>query len=129
MVGNRLDDRHMRVRVDGRLFEYPVLRESHRVALSLDGEAFEFGLPAVVSGAEAVAADAGHPRAPMSGAVVALPVAVGDTVEPGQTLMIIEAMKMEHAIVAEAAGKVSEILFAVGDQVDEDETLMQLEVD
>ena len=129
VVGNRLDDRHMRVRVDGRLFEYPVLRESHRVALSLDGEAFEFGLPAVVSGAEAVAADAGHPRAPMSGAVVALPVAVGDTVEPGQTLMIIEAMKMEHAIVAEAAGKVSEILFAVGDQVDEDETLMQLEVD
>ena len=128
VVGSRLDDLHMRVRVDGRLFEYPVLRTAGSVALSLDAEAFEFGLAESAGDADAVAADAGHPRAPMSGAVVALPVAVGDTVEPGQTLMIIEAMKMEHAIVAETAGTVSEILFAVGDQVDEDQTLMQLEV-
>jgi len=65
----------------------------------------------------------------MSGAVVALPVAVGDTVEAGATLMIIEAMKMEHAIVAQVSASVSEILFAVGDQVEEGDTLVILEVD
>ena len=59
----------------------------------------------------------------------ALPVAVGDTVEPGDTLIVIEAMKMEHAIVAQVSGSVSEILFAVGDQVDEGDTLVLLEVE
>ena len=78
---------------------------------------------------EAAAGDATQPRAPMSGAVVALPVAVGDTVEPGATLIVIEAMKMEHAIVAEAGARVAEIHFAVGDQVDEGDTLLLLEVD
>ena len=74
-------------------------------------------------------ADADHPRAPMSGAVVALPVAVGDTVEAGDTLMVIEAMKMEHAIVAQVSASVSEVLFAVGDQVEEGDTLVLLEVE
>ena len=48
---------------------------------------------------------------------------------PGDTLIVIEAMKMEHAIVARVSGSVQEILFAVGDQVDEGETLVILEVD
>jgi biotin carboxyl carrier protein len=65
----------------------------------------------------------------MSGAVVALPIAVGDTVEPGDTLVVVEAMKMEHAIVAQISAKVSDILVAVGDQVDEGETLVLLEVE
>ena len=70
-----------------------------------------------------------QPRAPMSGAVVAVPVTPGDRVEAGDTLMVIEAMKMEHAIVAQAAATVSEVLFAVGEQVDEGETLVLLEVE
>jgi biotin carboxyl carrier protein len=65
----------------------------------------------------------------MSGAVVALPIAVGDTVEPGDLLAVLEAMKMEHAIVARAAARVGEILVAVGDQVEEGDTLVLLEVD
>jgi 3-methylcrotonyl-CoA carboxylase alpha subunit len=65
----------------------------------------------------------------MSGAVVAIAVAVGDRVEAGDTLMVIEAMKMEHAITAQAAAKVSEVLFTIGDQVDEGETLIMLEVE
>ena len=42
-------------------------------------------------------------------------------------LKVIEAMKMEHAIVARAAAKVAEIYFALGDQVDEGEVLVKLE--
>ena len=65
----------------------------------------------------------------MSGAVVALPVAVGDTVAAGDTLIVIEAMKMEHAIAAQVDARVAEILYAVDDQVDEGDTLVLLEVD
>jgi len=66
---------------------------------------------------------------PDTRAVVAVLVAPGDKVEAGDSLMVIEAMKMEHAIVAQAAATVNEILFAVGDQVEEGETLVILEVE
>jgi 3-methylcrotonyl-CoA carboxylase alpha subunit len=129
VAGVRLDATHMRVRVDGRRFEYPVMRAADGIDLCLQGSAYEFDIPDAGRAADAMAVDASQPRAPMSGAVVALPVAVGDTVEPGATLIVIEAMKMEHAIVAEAGARVAEIHFAVGDQVDEGDTLLLLEVD
>ena len=65
----------------------------------------------------------------MSGAVVAVLVDKGDKVDAGDSLMVIEAMKMEHAIVAQAQATVAEILFAVGDQVDEGDALVMLEVE
>ena len=70
---------------------------------------------------------AGHLAAPMSGTVVAVPVAVGDRVERGAALVVLEAMKMEHTIVAPAAGIVSAVNFAVGDRVPEGADLVDLE--
>ena len=69
----------------------------------------------------------GHLAAPMSGTVVAVPVAVGDRVERGAALVVLEAMKMEHTIVAPAAGIVSAVNFAVGDRVPEGADLVDLE--
>ena len=63
----------------------------------------------------------------MPGSIIALQVAVGDTVQRGDLLMVLEAMKMEHSIVASAEATVSEIFFAVGDQVEEGEQLLSLE--
>jgi acetyl-CoA/propionyl-CoA carboxylase biotin carboxyl carrier protein len=54
---------------------------------------------------------------PMQGTIVKLLVAPGDTVEVGQTVCVLEAMKMENAINAEKAGKVSEVRVAAGDSV------------
>ena len=51
----------------------------------------------------------------------------GERVEKGQPLMILEAMKMEHTIVAPAAGVVAQVRFARGDQVREGEQLFQFE--
>jgi acyl-CoA carboxylase subunit alpha len=56
--------------------------------------------------------------APMPGTVLRVAVAVGDTVEAGQPLLWLEAMKMEHKITAPAAGVVSDLRVEPGRQVD-----------
>lgn len=68
----------------------------------------------------------GRLTSPLPGRVVSVVVAAGDSVSAGQTLMVIEAMKMEHAIVASAAGTVESVHFAEGDQVDEGAELLAL---
>jgi propionyl-CoA carboxylase alpha chain len=61
---------------------------------------------------------AGSLLAPMPGAVVRVDVAEGDSVMAGQPLLVLEAMKMEHEIVAPSDGTVSALPVGVGDQVD-----------
>lgn len=56
--------------------------------------------------------------APMPGTVVRVEAAPGDTVEAGQGIIWIEAMKMMHTITSDAAGVVAELGVSVGDQVD-----------
>ncbi|MDJ0778838.1 MAG: biotin carboxylase N-terminal domain-containing protein [Gammaproteobacteria bacterium] len=122
-------DRHrLRVEIDDEIFEVAAVRMAERVLLAQQARTWSFDLPDPAQARGSDEADADHPRAPMSGAVVALPVAVGDTVAAGDTLVVIEAMKMEHAVTARVAGRVGEILFAVGDQVDEGDALVTLEV-
>ncbi|WP_367278290.1 biotin carboxylase N-terminal domain-containing protein [uncultured Alsobacter sp.] len=58
-------------------------------------------------------------KAPMHGKVVAVFVTEGQAVEKGQRLAIVEAMKMEHALVAPRAGTVGEVAVAAGQQVSE----------
>jgi propionyl-CoA carboxylase alpha chain len=70
----------------------------------------------------------GSSLAPMPGGVVRVAVAVGDEVEPGQLLVVLEAMKMEHAIHASAAGTVSEVDVSVGDQVETGQVLVVMMV-
>jgi len=57
--------------------------------------------------------------APMPGKIVALSVEAGATVTAGQALLVLEAMKMEHAIVAPADGLVEGIRFGLGDLVED----------
>jgi 3-methylcrotonyl-CoA carboxylase alpha subunit len=57
--------------------------------------------------------------APMPGKVIAVNVAAGAPVTKGTALLVMEAMKMEHTIVAPADGTIGEILYGVGDQVAE----------
>jgi 3-methylcrotonyl-CoA carboxylase alpha subunit len=77
--------------------------------------------------AGAEAEPGGHLTAPMSGTVVAVMVAVGDSVDKGAALIVLEAMKMEHTIVAPASGRVAAVHFAVGDRVGEGADLVDVE--
>jgi 3-methylcrotonyl-CoA carboxylase alpha subunit len=69
----------------------------------------------------------GGVRAPMNGRVAALFVEEGATVEAGQRLAVVEAMKMEHALVAPFAGIVRELVAEVGEQVEMGERIMRVE--
>jgi len=62
-------------------------------------------------------AGSGKVTVPMQGTIVKVEVAVGDSVEADQTLVVLEAMKMENNIGADRSGTVSEIKVSVGDTV------------
>jgi 3-methylcrotonyl-CoA carboxylase alpha subunit len=69
----------------------------------------------------------GRLTAPMPGKVIAIAAVAGARVERGAPLLVMEAMKMEHTIIAPADGVVAEVLFAVGEQVDEGAELVRFE--
>jgi 3-methylcrotonyl-CoA carboxylase alpha subunit len=68
-------------------------------------------------------------RAPMNGRVVALAVGDGEKVEAGKRLAVVEAMKMEHALVAPHAGVVRDLTVDLGDQVEMGERIMRVEAE
>ncbi len=70
----------------------------------------------------------GDLRAPMPGQVLLVPASVGDEVQAGDTLVVLESMKMELAMTAPAAGLVAELSVAVGDKVVVDQPLARIEV-
>ncbi|CAB3639373.1 3-methylcrotonyl-CoA carboxylase [Achromobacter marplatensis] len=65
--------------------------------------------------------------APMPGKIISISVKAGDTVEKGQPLLVMEAMKMEHTISAPADGRVGEVFYGVGDQVTEGAELVSID--
>ena len=65
-------------------------------------------------------------RAPMPGAVVEIVVSEGDSIEPGAHLMTIESMKLETAITASHAARVTEICVAPGGNFDQGDVLVRL---
>ncbi len=70
--------------------------------------------------------EGGRLTAPMPGKVVSFAVKVGDKVQRGQVLAVMDAMKMEHTIAAPMDGVVAELLYAPGDQVTEGAELLKL---
>jgi 3-methylcrotonyl-CoA carboxylase alpha subunit len=70
--------------------------------------------------------EGGRLAAPMPGKVVSFAVKAGDVVKKGQTLAVMEAMKMEHTIAAPHDGRVGELMFAIGDQVTDGAELLKL---
>ena len=66
-------------------------------------------------------------EAHITGTVWKIEVAVGDTIEEGDTVVILESMKMEMPVEAEDEGTVKEILVQEGQSVSEGDTLVVLE--
>ena len=77
--------------------------------------------------AAAPAATGAKVTCPLPGTVIAINVKEGDTVAAGQTLLVLEAMKMENNIDAERGGVVKQILVSAGSTVMEGDTLIVIE--
>ncbi|MGZ9113842.1 MAG: acetyl/propionyl/methylcrotonyl-CoA carboxylase subunit alpha [Brevundimonas sp.] len=116
-----------RIFVNGQPHDVPMLANEQPVSsfvdlstgrgvLFEDGSAFEIRAFAPAGSFGGAASD-GSLRAPMPGKIVATPAKAGDTVTKGQPIVVLEAMKMEHALVAPFDGMVGEIGVTVGDQV------------
>jgi biotin carboxyl carrier protein len=82
---------------------------------------------AIEASAAAEAAGPSRLEAPIPGKVVSVKVAVGDQVEPGQPLVVLEAMKMENELTADQGGKVTAVHVDPGTTVDTGEVLIDLE--
>jgi biotin carboxyl carrier protein len=89
--------------------------------------------PAAASSDDAPAADkaavnkANAIKAPLPGVITEINVAVGDEVQAGDTVIVLEAMKMANALQAEKAGKVTAICVKIGESVMEDDALVVIE--
>ncbi len=66
-------------------------------------------------------------KAPLPGVITSIEVAVGDEVKAGQTLLVLEAMKMANNIEAEKDGRVTAICVQPGQSVMEDDALVVIE--
>ncbi|MDJ0920466.1 MAG: acetyl/propionyl/methylcrotonyl-CoA carboxylase subunit alpha [Henriciella sp.] len=107
--------------------------ETHRlrdgVLLIEAGWPFKVTLPQFGTGSSPGAVSDGTIASPMPGRVLAVDVADGDRVSEGQTLVTLEAMKMEHALKAPFAGTVTSLAATVDAQVTEGYVLMKIEPD
>jgi len=69
------------------------------------------------SGAGSGASGSGEVTVPMQGTIIKVLVAVGDTVEAGEGVCVLEAMKMENTVAAGKGGMVTEVRVSPGDSV------------
>jgi acetyl/propionyl-CoA carboxylase alpha subunit len=104
--------------VDGRPSRAVVARTRDRVLVALAGRVYEFETGEAARDGSHAAAGSGLVSAPMPGKVIAVLVAVGEQVAPGQALVVVEAMKMETTLAAEVGGCVSAVHAVAGQAVD-----------
>ena len=115
--------------------------DTNIASLKVNGEAYEVGMEKtaedekkkVVLGkpvqeeTENEAAPSASVKAPLPGTITGINVKVGDEVQAGDTVVVLEAMKMANNIEAEKSGKVTAVCVKVGQSVMEDDALVVVE--
>lgn len=114
--------------IGGRRIPFWTHREGDQVSVWLDGEVFTFTHrdPRQRSEAASTATASGTVKAQMPGKILSLSVKEGDSVSQGQSLMIMESMKMELSLDAPFDGKVEAVQATVGQMVALGDTLVRI---
>ncbi len=135
---NGIDGNKAKVEVNGIPFEVEMqgsslveenLPEGHATGSAAPAAPAASPAPAAAPAAPAAAGGPGEGqgiKAPLPGVVTAIKVKVGQAVKKGETVLVLEAMKMENNINAEADGTVTGICVAAGDSVMEGTVLMTI---
>lgn len=124
-----VDDNHVEVVVNGTHYNVELEKDTKTIG-KINTVKTAAAAPKTESGEKviskpAVAAGAGNAiKAPLPGTIMSFKVKVGDTVNPGDTVCMLEAMKMENDVKATTAGTVQKILVNVGDSVLEGNDIM-----
>lgn len=99
------------------------------VFVHVDGEAYQlrYQHPLNRLAAQAGGSAEDHIRAPMPGSIVIVSVKAGDTVTKGQTLLVMESMKMETTVAAPRDGVIAAVTYEKGQTFDRDALLLSFE--
>jgi len=120
----------LNVTLEGKSQAAEVLRHGAERQIAIDQQAYNFSLNSPYAHkARHVADEATHPLSPMPGRVVAVHVKVGDKVEPGQALLVLEGMKMEYTVKAIVSGTIENVLYKEGEMVDAEAPLVDIKAD
>ncbi|MDA8585202.1 acetyl/propionyl/methylcrotonyl-CoA carboxylase subunit alpha [Rhodobacteraceae bacterium] len=110
--------------VDDRRVRFHVLADEQSVSVERQGSTRGFAL--LQSGSNADAGSGDVVLAPLTGRVVSVMAKAGDVVAKGDALLVLEAMKMEHRLVAPRDGTIAEVNTGEGEQVDQGAALVKL---
>lgn len=121
-----IDDNIARIEVNGTLYEVEMQREIPKIKTVVTGAPVQARTSRETrqSQEKASSGKAADIRSPLPGVIIQVLVRPGDDVNAGQTVCTLETMKMENAIKAESAGKVTAVNIAPGQSVLQDEVLI-----
>ena len=125
--GQYFVDGLLHAHIGERRFSATVVMTDERRHVFFEGQSFPIVLVQGDDEPEVGEQDLGGLTSPMPGKVIALLAQVGAMVEAGTPLLVMEAMKMEHTILAPSKGTVIAFHFEVGDQAREGELLLEFE--
>jgi len=128
----------LNVKIDGKLYEVDVEAVEHETSVP-QTRLYVTGKPTARAGAPAAAAPAAATqaattsdegkicRSPVSGIVIKMAAKEGQSLQSGETIMVLEAMKMETNISAPGAVKIAKLLVKEGDSVQSGQALVEFE--
>ena len=118
----------LQLRLNGDLVRADWAEGNGKLWVGINGRSYVLEKASVGTRSAVAVADGGNKvRAPMPGRVREVYVAEGGQVDRGQTLLLLEAMKMEMRILAPRDGKIINLTVQTGQQVDKDDVLVEVE--
>lgn len=128
----RRNGHHYWIRVNKQIIKAWGITDGSEILLDLDGHLFKFRRMDILDRRyirqekKQKSKEPGNIHAPLNGRVVQVNVKVGDHVEEGEALLVIESMKMENKIMSDHRAIVNQIEVSVGQQVQTNQILLTL---